>query len=80
MEDAATVTPTVTPTASAAPDCAGDCNGDRTVTTGEVILGVNVALGRMSVEACARVDGDGNLRVTIDELVGSVANAMNPCT
>jgi YVTN family beta-propeller protein len=79
-EDAATVTPTVTPTASAAPDCAGDCNGDRTVTTGEVILGVNVALGRMSVEACARVDADGNLRVTIDELVGSVANAMNPCT
>ncbi len=35
--------------------CAGDCNGDGHVSLAEVIVGVHVVLGNISVEDCHQI-------------------------
>ena len=42
-------TPTVTPRP---PFCRGDCNEDRRVGVDELLLGVNIALGRLEFDVC----------------------------
>ncbi len=81
-----TVPPTVTKTATPVPPptetataCIGDCDGDRLVPINELIVGVNVALGRAPVESCAAFDRNRDSQVTIDELLAGVNNASGGC-
>ena len=82
---AATVTETetmATPTATASqppPGCVGDCDGNGTVIISELITGVNIALDRANVAVCRAFDTTSDGRVTIDELVAAVGNALGGC-
>jgi hypothetical protein len=71
-----TATPTVTPEAT---PCPGDCNGDGDVSIGELISGVNIALGTAAVDTCRACDADGNGAVSIGELIAAVTRALNGC-
>jgi len=70
------VTSTETPNAAI---CAGDCNSDHTVVVNELILGVNIALGKRPAAACASFDRDGNGMVVVSELIAAVVNALAGC-
>ena len=60
---------------SAAVSCVGDCDNDDNVAVDEVILLVQESLGVAGPEQCPRLG-----RVpAIDDLVGSVSNAINGC-
>jgi hypothetical protein len=82
---AATATETetaATPTATASqppPACVGDCDGNGTVIISELIIGVNIALDRSNVAVCRAFDTTGDGRVTINELVAAVGNALGSC-
>ncbi|MBX3027443.1 hypothetical protein KF840_21300 [bacterium] len=56
----------------------GDCDQNDAVTVDELLLGVNIALGQMPLESCARFDGDGDAAVGIDELLAAVQALLNP--
>jgi hypothetical protein len=49
------------------------------VTVDEILTMVNVALGNAPVSACESggVGGDG--RITVDEILAAVRNALNGC-
>jgi uncharacterized protein DUF1566 len=58
--------------------CVGDCNGDGLVVIGELIVGVNIALGLQPVTACgAFANQDG--KVDIAQLIQGVKSALNGC-
>ncbi|MGH7787391.1 MAG: hypothetical protein ACRERC_11025 [Candidatus Binatia bacterium] len=59
--------------------CVGDCNGNRAVSIGELISGVNIALGNADVSTCTAFDPNGNGVVSINELIAGVNNALNGC-
>lgn len=59
--------------------CVGDCNGNGTVAINELIVGVNIALGRQRVSACRAFDSNQSQSVTINELVRAVGNALSGC-
>jgi Beta-propeller repeat len=63
----------------AAAPCVGDCDGDGIVSIGELIRGINIALGNAAVDDCPSFDADGNGIVTVAELVLAVNNALNGC-
>ncbi len=79
-----TVAPTSTPAATAVPTptltpqstCVGDCGG---LTVHDLVIGVNITLGTAQVDSCPLFDSDKNGRVTIDELVKAVSNALTGC-
>jgi hypothetical protein len=82
----ATATPPATATASATPTatttepaCVGDCDGGGSVAINELIGGVNIALGNVSLESCPSFDRDGNGGVSIDELITAVGHAQTGC-
>jgi hypothetical protein len=62
-----------------APACAGDCDGDGRVRINELVLGVNIALGRLPLGSCLSVDPDGDGSVRINELILSVGHALRGC-
>ena len=55
----------------------GDCNGDNAVAVNELVLGVNIALGRLPLAVCPSFDTNGDGEVEINELVLGVNNALN---
>jgi hypothetical protein len=59
--------------------CVGDCYGDRRVAVNEPIAGVDIALGKASVDSCAALDANRDGAVGIDELVAAVDNALHGC-
>jgi hypothetical protein len=59
--------------------CLGDCSADGTVTVDELITGVNIALGTLSVDQCPVFDGNGDGQVTVDELITAVNHALTGC-
>jgi hypothetical protein len=59
--------------------CLGDCDGSGTVTVNELVIGVDIALGNLSINACPVLDANGDLTVEINELVAAVDNALNGC-
>jgi len=63
----------------AAQSCAGDCDGDGSVAVAELVRGVNIALGRLAVDACDALDGNGDEMVRVNELIVAVGNALNGC-
>jgi hypothetical protein len=64
----------------ALPDpCPGDCDGDGHVSVDELIGGVRILLGSVSMNECNELDSDGDLRVGVVEMVGAVASALGDC-
>ena len=63
----------------AAAACGGDCSGDGEVSVNELIIGVNIALGRATVEQCTSIDADGDGAVSINEIVSAVNAALTGC-
>jgi hypothetical protein len=59
--------------------CTGDCNRDLRVGTGELVLGVGVALGRQDLSSCAMIDANDSGAAEVDELVAAVVNSFNQC-
>ncbi len=58
--------------------CVGDCSGAGEVSIGNLITGVNIALGSQPVSACeAFANSDGE--VTIGQLIQGVNTALNGC-
>ncbi len=60
--------------------CPGDCDGDFEVSIAEILTGVRIALGELTVEACAAMDTNGDGEVSIDELVAAVQSALAGCS
>jgi hypothetical protein len=71
----ATETPTPTPTP---PPCRGDCDGDRQVRVGELLLGVNIALGRRASDSCPAYTTCGE-STCVTLLVEAVTAALEGC-
>ncbi len=74
-----TTTPTRSPTATSPPTCPGDCDTNGAVTVDELIRGVNIALARQSLIACANLDANRDSEVRVDELVRAVNGALHGC-
>lgn len=61
------------------PVCSGDCNGDGQVIINELLIGVNIAIGRDVLTSCPDLDVDGDAAVVVNELIRAVGNALNGC-
>jgi hypothetical protein len=59
--------------------CSGDCDGNGNVTVGELISGVNIALGHADVAVCRACDSDDSGDVKVGELVAAVNSALHGC-
>lgn len=59
--------------------CAGDCDGNGTVVVNELVTGVNIALSRATVGACAPMDTNASSTITVEELVTSVNRLLGGC-
>ena len=68
------------PMARAQDVCVGDCNNDGMVMINELVVGVNIALGTQSIDACPAFDCQDNGTVPINCLVQGVNNALNGCS
>ncbi len=64
---------------SASAVCPGDCNGDRVVGISELVLSVNIALGRADIVDCAAADANADGRVRISDLIAAVNAALAAC-
>jgi hypothetical protein len=79
-----TNTPSNTPTATttARPTlrpCVGDCNQDGSITVGDILTMVNIALGSAQISDCLPGDVNGDGKITVDEILTAVNNALNGC-
>jgi len=74
---AAWIVLTVAHASLAAPPCTGDCDDRGGVTVGELIVGVDGVLGQQTANPCG--DGNGDSKVTVDEVVDAVNNAARGC-
>jgi hypothetical protein len=68
-----------TPAAFAAPMCVGDCDGRGTVTTDELVRGVDIALGSRPADQCQGLGGEPDGNVGVDRLLDAVGNALDGC-
>jgi hypothetical protein len=59
-----------------AQDLAGDCDGSGQVSVDEVVVGVDVALGRESLDVCRAVDRNVDGTVSVDELLAAIREAL----
>lgn len=59
--------------------CIGDCNDDGSVDIGELIRGVNIALGSVAPSVCPALDSNGSGSVSISELIAAVNVALAGC-
>jgi len=59
--------------------CVGDCGSDSVVGINELILGVNIALGERSADACPAFACEGAGSVPVNCLVQGVGNALQGC-
>jgi len=55
---------TLSASSPAAATCRGDCSGDGEVTVNELLIGVNIALGRTAVDRCTSIDANGDGEVS----------------
>jgi hypothetical protein len=74
-----TATAIPSPTLTAATTCVGDCGGAGSVSIGNLITLVNIALGSAQPTACPQGIPSG-AQVTISLLIQAVNNALNGCT
>lgn len=59
--------------------CVGDCNNNGNVSSPELKVAVNIALGDLSLEACTAASSDDDDAVTIDDLVLAVNEHLHEC-
>lgn len=59
--------------------CAGDCDDNGTVTVGELVQAVNIALGNRDVADCLGADTDGDGEIAVAELITAVNSALAGC-
>ena len=59
--------------------CVGDCDDSGMVTVGELVGAVNIALGNAAADTCEAVDANGDLEVSIDEIVRAVSYLLEGC-
>jgi hypothetical protein len=59
--------------------CYGDCDHDGTVTVGEILIGVNIALGNALTDDCTAGDVNSDGQISVDEILAAVNNALNGC-
>jgi len=59
--------------------CVGDCDSNGQVEVAELVRGVGVSLGTMSITECVELDLDGDGRVSIAELIMAVGHALTGC-
>lgn len=80
--------PTPTPTATPTPVptyCVGDCDGTGSVSIGDLVRMVNIALGLQSIcpqgstGGCLNGDSSCDCEITVDEIIQGVQNALNGC-
>lgn len=64
---------------TAGAQCVGDCDGSGDLSVGELIVGVNIALGLRELGDCPGFDRNGNGRVDINELLSAVRAALDAC-
>jgi calcium-dependent phosphoinositide phospholipase C len=64
---------------AAAQVCDGDCDRNGTVGIAELMLGVDIALGKDAVERCAPFDVDRDEQVQVYELIAAVRRALQGC-
>ena len=55
----------------------GDCDWDGEGTIDELIIAVNVATGNTDLSVCPAIDANGDMVVTIDELITAVVNSLS---
>lgn len=60
-------------------ECVGTCYDPPYVRINDLIFGVQIALGSFDLAACPSFDRNGDRRVTVDELVDAVWNALVGC-
>jgi hypothetical protein len=75
----ASATGTTTRTTVTQPPCIGDCSGIGVVTISDLITGVNMSLGVVGPDHCPAFDRNQDERVTIEELIAAVRNALAGC-
>ncbi|HVN88071.1 MAG TPA: hypothetical protein VMW17_24780 [Candidatus Binatia bacterium] len=73
-----TATPSVTATWTVA-ICVGDCDANRSVTVDELVVGVNIAIGKLAPDFCPAFDCNDDKRVTVDCLVKAVKASLDGC-
>ena len=73
---AETPMPTMTPTLSTY--CAGDCDGNASVAVNELVIMVNIALGRLQPSACPGL-GDTEQTISVSEIVKAVTRLLRGC-
>src|SRR5262245_32552117 len=59
--------------------CVGDCDTSDHVSTNELMIGLNIALGRAMIEDCQALDFNHNGGVEVNELVAGVNSLMRDC-
>ncbi len=59
--------------------CLGDCGFDGAVSVDELVRGVSIALGTLSLSECPVFDGSSDGSVTVDELIKAVGAALGGC-
>jgi len=62
------------------PPCPGDCNEDGIVGANELVMAVDLALGRRTLAQCVPADVSADGRTTVDEVVAAVTAALRGCT
>jgi ELWxxDGT repeat protein len=60
--------------------CTGDCDDNGVVSIDELLVGIDVSLGRSSADTCPAFDVDRRGDVTIDELILGVDSAIKGCS
>ena len=74
-----TNTTTPTPSPSATPTCGGDCSGNQQVTVDEIVMMVDIGLGKGNIATCDAGDANHDGQITVDEILTAVNNALNGC-
>lgn len=59
--------------------CAGDCSGGEVVTVDELLLASTIALGEAPLTRCPAADASGDGRVTVNEILEAIDNALIGC-
>lgn len=59
--------------------CIGDCDLDGVVSIDELVLGVSLSLDPAGLDSCRAIDGNGDQRIGVDEVLRAVRGALSGC-
>jgi hypothetical protein len=58
----------------------GDCDGNREVSIAERVTIIDIALGEAALGRCSSGDRDHDGKITIDEVLAAVHDALDGCS